>query len=226
MRQVLVGLLVLPGVVGGAAALRAPTAAARADEVAAHASGAHAAARLTRWLSGRFVTQARATADGTIPAVVLRSCRVTLPAVGERVLYVERAFRGADGTAARPFDQALWAIDPMGGPGQVRVRQFALVDPAGARNLCDDPGATPPAAALDERSGCALRVHAIGHHLRGATEGAQCPSAVNGARYATRTLEVHDDAIVMADQGFDGEGNTVWGARGAQRFTRTTPVAE
>ena len=66
---------------------------------------------------------------------------------------------------------------------------------------------------LEERSGCAVLLKRIGeNHFKGATNDADCGSTLRGASYATSTVEISANKIVSWDQGFDKDGEQVWGA--------------
>lgn len=66
---------------------------------------------------------------------------------------------------------------------------------------------------LEERVGCAVLLKKIGeNHFKGSTLDAECGSTLRGASYATSTVEITSDGITSWDQGFDSDGNQVWGA--------------
>ncbi len=221
MRRWHVGLLVLPGVMGVSATLRMPLASARSDESTV-SGGVHAAARLTRWMAGTFEAPAHRSNHGTVPASLLRSCVVSVPWLGDRVVYSQRAFRLSDGSVGRPFEQRLYTVDPSGSHATVRVREYSLVDPEAVRNLCDDPARSVAPGTVEEREGCALRLHTVGLTLRGGTDGDHCPSSINGSDHSIRTLEVTPGAISLEDQGEDTDGHITWGGHGATRYHRVS----
>lgn len=215
MRNALMGLLLMPGLVGfhvlvrnGRVAVAAPTARA---EMSLDASVARA-------LSGRFLAPAARSADGTRPTIARRACRVDAPGIGAQVLYVEDAFAGR---GRRPFAQRLLAVDPLR-EGAVRVREFAFIDPESAVGLCD-VGGRPAVYRSNtvERRGCDLVLRRRGDRVEGAIEGDRCESRINDAHHLERTLSVTEDSVEVRERGVDASGRVVWGADGAAlRFAR------
>lgn len=75
---------------------------------------------------------------------------------------------------------------------------------------------------LEIREGCAVLLKRIGPlHYKGATSNDACKSTLRGASYAASSVEVTNDVIISWDQGFDLDGNQVWGAeKGGYIFNR------
>lgn len=215
MRNALLGLMLVPGLVGfhvlvqsGHVAVAAPSARA---EMSLDAS-------VTRALSGRFTAPAARTAVGTRPTIARSACRVDAPGIGAQVLYVEDAFAGP---GRRPFAQRLLAVDALA-EGAVRVREFAFIDPESVAGLCD--GAERPVIYRSntvERRGCELVLRRRGDRVEGAIEGDRCESRINDAHHVERTLSLAEDAVEVRERGVDAQGQVVWGADGAaMRFAR------
>jgi len=63
------------------------------------------------------------------------------------------------------------------------------------------------------RNGCAvfLKKNQSGY-FKGSTNEADCESALRGAIYATSIVAIYKDRIESWDQGFNAEGEQVWGA--------------
>ena len=67
--------------------------------------------------------------------------------------------------------------------------------------------------SLEERTGCAVLLKRLGeNHFKGSTNERDCESTLRGATYATSTVEITSEGIISWDQGFDAQGNQVWGA--------------
>jgi len=77
----------------------------------------------------------------------------------------------------------------------------------------EQPLADLSPADLELRAGCAvfLRLDRFAR-FAGGTIGRGCGSDLRGARYATSLVTVGPDGIESWDQGFDAEGEQVWGA--------------
>lgn len=76
---------------------------------------------------------------------------------------------------------------------------------------------------LVARSGCSvyLRFDPEDVAFIGSTRGAECPSELRGAAYATSEVVVTRHLLLSWDRGFDADGNQVWGStEGAYRFDR------
>lgn len=65
---------------------------------------------------------------------------------------------------------------------------------------------------LVERAGCTVYLKPTETGFEGSTKEMTCLSSLRGASYATSTVKVYPDRIESWDQGFDAEGNQVWGA--------------
>lgn len=214
MRNALLGLMLVPGLVGFHVLVRNGRV---ADAAPTHARGPLDAS-LEQALTGTFRAAPSRTGEGTRPSIVRRACRVDAPGLGARVLYVEDAFAGP---GRRPFAQRLLAVD-AGGEGEVRVREFAFVDPESVAGLC---GAAERAVVYRSntlpRPGCDLVLRRDGDVLTGGTQGDRCESRINDAHHLERTLRVSDEAIEVRERGVDAAGRVVWGAGSdAIRFAR------
>ncbi|MEL6812621.1 MAG: chromophore lyase CpcT/CpeT [Bacteroidota bacterium] len=75
---------------------------------------------------------------------------------------------------------------------------------------------------LSLREGCAVLLEWVGDkHYKGATSKDGCKSSLRGASYATSIVEITASTIASWDQGFDSNGDQVWGAeKGGYIFDR------
>ena len=72
-----------------------------------------------------------------------------------------------------------------------------------------------------QRLGCTVWLEADGNGYTGGTEGTECTSSLGGAAYATSVVRLSENMIESWDQGWDRDGNQVWGATtGAYVFDR------
>ncbi len=213
MRRAIVGLMLIPGVLSAAWVGSRGSRDAVASPVEATAS-----ARLARMMQGRFEAPASGTGEGRVGAVARRVCRVSAPTLGTHVLYAEEQFAS---TAGHPLSQRVFVIEGTTA-SRARVREFTLLDPGGARGLCDDP--TKAALTVNdvtERAGCVVEATWRDDHFEGTTRGSTCRSVLNGASHAKRDLVVRDGETSVHDRGFDPQGVAVWGHLSApMRFAR------
>lgn len=206
--------------------------AATATSAAADAN----AARLFVWLEGTFDSTEQSRSDSAYLAISLVACRVAVPELGARVLYVEQARVGG-----APYRQRLYVVEAVSA-SSARSRVFEPADPAPLRGLC---AAAPPrplrAADFAEREGCAVEMHWTGPRYEGSTpdarwtgerlvpapEGPRCSSSLNGASYVSSEVTVRSDGLRAWDRGFDATGQQVWGAvKGGYEFVRRTPLRD
>lgn len=215
MRSMALGLLLVPGMVTATLQLGRPSHVASASPVDARP----ASAKVLRALEGRFVSDAVATPEGTLPALAQRACRVQAPSLGERVLYVEQTLR--DG-ASRPISQRVLVIDGHTAT-HARVREFTLVDPAAMAGACEHPErVTLSPDQVDERTGCMLSTRSLAEGpMELKTRGVGCATMLNGADHLERSVVVRDDGFVQTDLGVKSDGSVTWGdvSRG-RRFVR------
>jgi hypothetical protein len=194
------------------------------------------ASRLFAWLEGKFDSSEQAQADETYFAISLTTCRVELPALGARVLYIEQAKVGV-----APYRQRLYVVEGIDA-ATARSRVFEANDPSPLVGLCAAT-ARPALAAADfvERVGCSVEMHWTGSRFEGHTSdarwtgsgfeadpaGVRCPSSLNGASFATTETTLERDRLRSWDRGFDAKNEQVWGAtKGGYEFKRRTPAPD
>ena len=177
--------------------------------------------RASAYLTGTFSSQKQANNNSDYYAISLRACAVDFPAMADRVLYIEQA---AMDNVTQPYRQRLYVVEDLG-DSQVSSTIYAFTD-AKAANLvsaCDAPeDITIKMKHLVEREGCTVWLTELENgDFEGATEGAECSSSLGSAVYATSEVKLEADLLLSLDQGWDAEGNQVWGAvDGPYRFLR------
>jgi len=212
-----------------------PTDPADARSAAATAEDA-TASRLLAWLEGKFDSSEQAKTDMTYFAITLTTCRVEVPALGSRVLYIEQARLGS-----APYRQRLYVIDAVDGT-TARSRVFEPNTPASLVGLCG--ASTRPALDAEdfvERDGCSVEMHWTGARFEGHTPdarwtgsafaadptGKRCSSSLNGAAFATSEVTLERDRLRSWDRGFDSKSAQVWGAtKGGYEFVRRSPAPD
>ena len=65
---------------------------------------------------------------------------------------------------------------------------------------------------LKEREGCGVHLKAKLNGYKGSTGESSCKSSLRGASYATSKVTINEGVLESWDQGFDEDGNQVWGA--------------
>jgi CpeT protein len=191
-------------------------------EAAADVAAPDADAMLAAYLTGRFDSEAQSQSDPAYFAIQLIMCPVSVPDLGERVLYVEQAVMGSE-----PYRQRLYVVEPLDPPKTHAVSKvYELADPTAAAGWCDDPTSLTLAAAdTIERNGCHVEMEWKGDHFEGGTVGTTCTSSLQGASYATSEVEITDGQLSSWDRGFDAQGTQAWGAtKGPYVFDRKTAL--
>ncbi len=207
MRRVLLGMMLVPAVVGGGYFTAAGARTASASPVESRPSG-----KLSHMLEGDFLASAP-----HVPAIRRKACRVDAPGLGERAVYVEERWERGPG---RPFAQRLLVLSDVGETG-ARVREFTFSDPGAVAGACDRAErATVTAADVTERVGCDVSLTLRGGRFNGRIEGRRCESILNGATHSKRAMEVGDRDLAIHDRGYNEHDTVTWGAPDAIRYTR------
>ena len=177
--------------------------------------------RATEYLIGDFNSEEQSKSNPSYYAISLRSCPVDFPDMGDRVLYVEQA--SMDSLTA-PYRQRLYVVEDLS-DGRVSSEIYAFTDSKAAKlvGACDAPEEiTIKTKHLEERTGCTVWLEEQEDgSFEGSTEGTECSSSIGGAAYATSVVTLKTDRLLSLDQGWDANGNQVWGAvDGPYRFMR------
>ena len=180
-----------------------------------------AADQVAALLVGDFNSEKQSKSNPAYYAISLRTCIVDFPEMGERILYVEQASMES---LSQPYRQRLYVVDDLE-DGRVVSVVYAFTSSKAAKLVggCDNPEAIAlQTENLVERDGCAVWLEEIqGGIFLGTTEGTDCESTIGGAAYATSEVLLQADKMLSLDQGWDAQGNQVWGALdGPYRFLR------
>ena len=175
-------------------------------------------AEFSAQLSGRFTSETQSQNNPSYYAIQLHACPVDVPDLGSHVLYIEQAL--AENTSA-PYRQRFYVLSNLG-EGRVRSDIYTLENEDDFIGLCkEDKIASFEASIATHKTGCHVELEWNGSGFSGKTEEGTCPSDMNGASYATAKVETTPSQISSWDQGWDADGNQVWGAiEGAYIFDR------
>ena len=168
--------------------------------------------RASAYLTGNFNSQKQANNNPDYYPISLRACAVDFPDMGDRVLYIEQASMDS---LTQPYRQRLYVVEDLG-DSQVSSKIYAFTDGKAANlvSACDAPeDITIKMKHLVEREGCTVWLTELENgHFEGATKGVECSSSLGSAVYATSEVKLEADLLLSLDQGWDAEGNQVWGA--------------
>lgn len=169
-------------------------------------------------MAGTFTSAAQAARDSAFYDITLHMYPIW-PDEG-RWLYVEQA---VSAMPDRPYRQRVYKLE-QAGPKSFRSVVYTLPDPGAFIGAWKEPARFEQLApeALELREGCAvvLERQADGS-FAGSTLGKECESTLRGASYATSQVTIREGLIVSWDQGFDHNGEQVWGAvKGGYEFRK------
>jgi CpeT protein len=141
-------------------------------------------------------------------------------------LYVEQAMATA---MEKPYRQRIYRVTESSPDAQGRMVFVSEVwelpgDPlafAGQWKMPANFDALTP-SQLTKREGCEVFVTKIGpSEWEGGTVADNCKSTLRGATYAKSAVHIDSTGLKTWDQGFDAQGNQVWGAvKGGYEFKR------
>lgn len=171
---------------------------------------------------GSFTSAAQAARDTDYYAVTLHMYPIWEQTAepGVTYLYVEQALASMPD---RPYRQRVYRVAPHSKDTWASA-VYKLPTEDGFVGAWRTPEAfvqlTPK--QLEEREGCTVYLtRQKSGTWSGSTRDAECGSTMRGASYATSQVTVSPNRIDSWDQGFDAEGQQVWGAeKGAYEFVR------
>lgn len=167
-------------------------------------------AHLRNLMTGSFNSSLQAAADSDFYDITLHMYPVWEES-GKEWLYVEQAVTAMQD---RPYRQRMYLIEELA-PDSFRSVVFTLDSAERFIGKWEEPGFFDQfdESILTEREGCAVHLKNISpFKYEGSTIGDSCKSTLRGATYATSRVSMDPDAIISWDQGFDVDGNQVWGA--------------
>lgn len=180
---------------------------------------------LAAWLPGNYSTAAQAAADSTYFDVRLHIVPIWTDRTDGPWMYVEQAMADSQDV---PYRQRIYRLITLPNnraesviyelPGAPLAWAGAWRNPERFNSL--DPG------IIAVRPGCSVILAYQGpQQITGATNGADCGSALRGATYATTDVTVTATELNSWDRGYDATGEQKWGAvKGAYRFIKESPA--
>ena len=129
---------------------------------------------------------------------------------GVHYLYVEQAMNSMQD---KPYRQRVYQVAYLGN-GFYESAVFTLPEQEAYVGKYNSPDAFKQISPKDLviRDGCAVILEHKGNMFRGSTIEDRCKSSLRGATYATSKVKIYPDRVESWDQGFDKDGNQVWGA--------------
>lgn len=168
--------------------------------------------RLFQWMVGSFDNTAalanseKQAVEEHFPIQVQVSPVPSIP----HALYIEQASMEAPD---RPYRQRVYTLT-VTPAGDLLVKVWLLENPKEWIGAWDDPDRLSAITLEDlvHRDGCDVYLAWDGRRYVGGTLGQNCESALAGASYATSSVTINPDGFTSLDQGFNSDGEQVWGA--------------
>jgi len=136
-------------------------------------------------------------------------------------LYVEQSVASAED---KPYRQRVYKVETDGDKGFKSII-YTLPEAMNWAGKYKNPEAFDvlKPSDLSLREGCTVFLSKqLDGSFAGATQGEGCESTLRGAKYATSTALVKPALLRSWDQGFDENGQQVWGAtKGGYEFLKT-----
>ncbi|MDF1694845.1 MAG: chromophore lyase CpcT/CpeT [Saprospiraceae bacterium] len=125
-------------------------------------------------------------------------------------LYVEQALTSLQD---RPYRQRVYKLEKLK-DGRLVSHVYTLKFDSLFIGKWKDPSFfdTFGLSILDVRDGCEVVLSKTINGYEGSTRGDNCKSTLRGATYATSKVQMTENEITSWDQGFDANGDQVWGA--------------
>jgi hypothetical protein len=181
------------------------------------------AAELERLLIGHYDSLEQSETDSDYYHITLDMCPVSVPELGERVLYVEQT---AADTPGEPYRQRLYLIEATDTENRAVSRVFELGGPRSFIGACEDAeGFEIDMDRVLVLEGCDVFLDWDGSRFVGGTVEDNCGTDFGGATYATSEIELDEALLVSWDRGYNDAGRQVWGATGGgYQFIRRTEL--
>ena len=126
-----------------------------------------------------------------------------------RWLYVEQAVTA---TKRQPYRQRVYRLTIH--EGTIESKVYELKNPGTYIHGWENPSIFDQLifSSLSERAGCSVFLSMDGNCYEGSTKEQECLSNLRGATHATSIVKVCEEEIVSWDQGWNQQGEQVWGA--------------
>ena len=175
--------------------------------------------KFSRLLIGDFSSKEQATKDTSYFHITLSMTRIWEEKTDGIWLYVEQAMASKKD---KPYRQRVYHLTH---PSEEVFASdiYMIANAAEVIGLKNDAAkrALLTSDKITKKDGCTVYLSAKNGVYEGGTRGAECPSDLRGARYATTKIKLKDGLLESWDQGFDSTGTQVWGAtKGGYIFIR------
>jgi len=167
--------------------------------------------QLVKMMSGEFSSKEQAEQDSAFYDINLVMYPIWESDQSAKWLYVEQAVTKF---IDKPYRQRVYKLSTLRN-GEIESSVYELPSPDKYIHGWNQPTLfnqiNPDSLMI--RSGCAVYLKPTGDNCySGSTKDKECTSTLRGANYATSIVSICDDNITSWDQGWNNEGEQVWGA--------------
>lgn len=165
---------------------------------------------LAQLMQGRFTSELQAKSDTDYFNISLIMTPIWADRTDGKWLYVEQAVAT---NLEKPYRQRVYHLQH---PSKNTFTSdiYTIKDALTLAGLQNDKAKMEKLTfdKLELKDGCTVTLTRKGDTYEGGTNGANCPSDLRGAKYATTKITLKSGELRSWDQGFDESGKQVWGA--------------
>jgi hypothetical protein len=161
-------------------------------------------------LIGNYSSKAQSIQDTSYFHISLVMTRVWPERTDGIWLYVEQAMAS---NLAKPYRQRVYKLSQISS-NAFRSDIYMIKDALSFAGLRDDgtKRSNLTFEKIDLKDGCEVILTKKGNMYSGGTIADHCPSDLKGAKYATTKIKLKKGELISWDQGFNANGEQVWGA--------------
>jgi hypothetical protein len=174
---------------------------------------------LVDWMTGEFDSSEQAAKDDSYFNITLKMTRIWPDMPNGAWIYVEQAVADSQD---KPYRQRVYFLSENE-EDEFTSDVYTLKNDSIFIGAWKDPSVFDAYKPFDlnYKDGCTVFLFYDGFQFGGETNEGSCKSDLRGASYATSRVIVLEDRLQSWDQGFDKDGNQVWGAeKGPYIFQR------
>jgi len=175
---------------------------------------------LAALMQGSFSSEEQSLNDSDYYDIRLHMKRIWNDRTDGIWLYVEQAVAQME---EKPYRQRVYRVDQLK-DGSFISEVYEMEDPLRFAGVwkSDNPLTQLSPDSLKKKVGCTVYLSlADDGSFTGGTRGADCPSELRGASYATSEVRIDTEGLKTWDRGYDKDGKQVWGAeKGGYIFKR------
>jgi CpeT protein len=176
--------------------------------------------KLAAWMEGSFSSNLQAVQDSDFFDIRLHIKRIWNENPNGVWFYVEQAVSTAK---EKPYRQRIYHLS-QANDSTFESEVYTFSKPLRYVGAWKQSKALADLTvdSIETRKGCSVFLKKKDKAtFEGSTNDKDCSSDLRGAKYATSKVTIKKDRLVSWDQGFDAEGNQVWGAtKGGYIFLR------